>query len=143
MRVREWCLIYSYLEVGKKLSISCTQLWRLCLTSMPKLRLRGYKVGPAGLGFLLFGTDLLVDATDYLLKSVVGCFGPKHGVARPAGLDFPSNASNQLPLCSGWSSQISHLVSLNLIEFASSCGRPIHGESLPHISFVFPCISSA
>ena len=108
MRVREWCLIYSYLEVGKKLSISCTQLWRLCLTSMPKLRLRGYKVGPAGLGFFPFGADLLVDAPDYLLKSVVGCFGPKHGVARPAGLDFPSNASNQLPLCSGWSSQISH-----------------------------------
>jgi len=58
-------------------------------------------VGPTGLSqagrpgiFFLFGADLLVDAPDCFLKSVVGCLGPKRGVARPAGLEFPPNSSN-------------------------------------------------
>jgi hypothetical protein len=36
-----------------------------------------------------------------------------------------------------------HLISPNLIEFASSCGRPILGGSLPVISFVFACSSNS
>jgi hypothetical protein len=35
------------------------------------------------------------------------------------------------------------LISLNLIEFAPSCGRPILGGSLPVVSFVFACSSSS
>jgi hypothetical protein len=36
-----------------------------------------------------------------------------------------------------------HLISLNLIEFAPSCGRPILGGSLPVVSFVFACSSNS
>jgi hypothetical protein len=32
-----------------------------------------------------------------------------------------------------------HLISLNLIDFAPSCGRLILGGSLPLVSFVFSC----
>ncbi|PUZ66897.1 hypothetical protein GQ55_3G383100 [Panicum hallii var. hallii] len=34
-----------------------------------------------------------------------------------------------------------HLISLNLIQFAPSCGRPILGGSLLVVSFVFACSS--
>ena len=66
-------------------------------------------------------------------------------VAWPAGLGFPPYPSIQL-LYVEWSLWISHTISLNLIEFAPSCGRLMrlmHGGSLSVISFLFACFYGA
>ena len=38
-----------YSKVGTELSVSCTQVRRLCLSVMPRESFRGCQVGPAGL----------------------------------------------------------------------------------------------
>ena len=66
-----------YFRVGTELSVSCTQVRRLCLTSTPRESTKGRQVGPAGppraasLGLPPISHRLLVDAPDSLLKSEV------------------------------------------------------------------------
>ena len=59
-----------YFEVGTGLSVSCTQVSSLSLSSMPRESSRGCQVGPAGLGMWPSGHRLCRDAVDLLVKSV-------------------------------------------------------------------------
>ena len=80
------------LEVGIWPSVSCMQLWRLCLTFAPTLSLRRYKVGPAGLplagrpGDPTIWPPIFVDGLDCLLEVGGEGLGPKHVIDRPVGL---------------------------------------------------------
>src|SRR6185312_1785629 len=67
-RGMELCLYYS--EVGTGLSVSCTLVRRLRLSSTPRWSFRGRQVGPAGLGMWPRGHRLCRDALDLLWRSV-------------------------------------------------------------------------
>ena len=45
----EFELYLYYTKVGTELSVSCTQVRRLCLSFTPRESIRGRQVGPAGL----------------------------------------------------------------------------------------------
>ena len=67
---RGMVLYLYYSEVGNGLSVSCTQVSSLSLSSTPRQSSRCCQVGPAGLGMWPRGHRLCRDALDVLWKSV-------------------------------------------------------------------------
>ena len=67
---RGMVLYLYYSEVGTELSVSCTQISSLSLSSTPRESSRACHVGPAGLGMWPRGHRLCRDALDPLRKSV-------------------------------------------------------------------------
>ena len=82
-----------YSKVGTGLSISCTQVSSLSLSSTPRESSRGCQVGPAGLGMWPRGHRLCRDALDPLRKSVAvvwlqAAVRGRPASPRPTGLDL-------------------------------------------------------